>query len=117
MRKVTSQIRDAWLAGRSKTVGNTFTDGCSVFLHGNEIIRLRLDGTVGARLAGWNTPTTRERLKMVSDNGSGRFTQKDFEPMLDGKPICDRTWYDVGEVIGGTFYEAPSLDLIHPETW
>lgn len=116
MRKVTSQIRDAWLAGRSKTVGNTTTDGSSVYLHGNEVIRLNGGGnSVQARLAGWNTPTTRERLKMVSENGSGRFTQRDFEPLLDGKPICDRTWYDVGYIWKGKFIETPDMGLMIPD--
>ena len=35
MRKVTEQIKQAFEQGKSKKVGNTETDGTSVFLHGN----------------------------------------------------------------------------------
>ena len=91
MRKVTQQIQKAWNAGKSKTVGNTRTDGASVWLHGNKIIKRNLDGRVWATLAGWPTPTTRERLKIVS-NG---FYQKNHEQFFNDRPIEDGEWVEV----------------------
>lgn len=61
MWKVTQQVVDAFLAGRSRTVGNTETDGYVLRLHGNVIAWY--DGwAIQATLAGWPTVTTRERL-------------------------------------------------------
>jgi hypothetical protein len=115
MRKITETIREAWLAGESKKVGNTYTDGSNVWLHGNEIIQTQPQSVYGpfsgyklvyASLAGWNRPTTRERLKIVSDSGAGRFTQKDFEPMLDGTRISKWDWHLVGFILpSGEFAE------------
>jgi len=62
MRKVTQQIKDAWEAGEERTIGNTYTDGKSVYLHSNEIIRRNDDGTVQFTNAGWPTRLTHERL-------------------------------------------------------
>jgi hypothetical protein len=63
-RKVTRTIHAAFLARKRKTVGNTSTDGDAVYLHGNKIVnRNPASGEVFIRTAGWNTPTTRERLK------------------------------------------------------
>lgn len=64
MRKVTQQIKSAFEAGESKTVSNTRTDGASIWLFGHEIVRT-VDGEIQFTLAGWNTPTTRERLQAV----------------------------------------------------
>ena len=61
MRKVTQQIKNAFDQGTSKKVGNTETDGKTVWLHGNAIVKRDPDGLVRWSLAGWNTPTTRER--------------------------------------------------------
>lgn len=91
MRNVTKQIAAAFRANKSKTVGNTRTDGNAVYLHGNKIIERR--GTeVWARLAGWNTPTTRERLNGILGAG---FHQKDFSPYLNGQLIDSREWYRI----------------------
>ena len=61
-RKVTTEVVSAFLASRSRTVSNTSTDGSTLYLHGNAIAQRREDGVVWVTLAGWNTPTTRERL-------------------------------------------------------
>ena len=37
MRKVSETVITAFLAGKSKTVANTWTDGETLFLHGNKI--------------------------------------------------------------------------------
>lgn len=73
MRKVSETVVKAFLAGKSAKVGNTSTDGESLFLHGYRIAWFEgLDflGPVGAKcvvitLHGWNTVTTRERVNTV----------------------------------------------------
>lgn len=91
MRKVTKQIKAAFEAGKSKTIGNTHTDGTTVYLHGNAIVQRREDG-IYASLAGWNTPTTRERVNGITGSS---LTQKDFEPYLNGKPCSAIEWYKI----------------------
>lgn len=90
MRKVTEKIKAAFEAGKSLKVGNTRTDGESVFLHGNEIVRRDVSGSVFATLAGWNTPTTRERVNGITGMG---FHQVGFEPCLNGQPINPSDWF------------------------
>lgn len=64
MRKVTQKIADAFHNQQKLTVSNTTTDGQNVWLHGNKIIERRRDG-IWFTLAGWNTPTTRERVSGI----------------------------------------------------
>ena len=89
MRKVTERIKKAFEQGVSLKVGNTRTDGTSVFLHGNEIIKRDASGLVMATLAGWNTPTTRERINGITGLG---IYQKNFVPMLNGQEIDEYDW-------------------------
>jgi hypothetical protein len=77
MRKITQQIKQAFERRESKTIGNTTTDGNTVWLHGNDSAT-HPDGLVLGSLAGWNTPTTRERVNGITGLG---FHQKNFEPM------------------------------------
>jgi len=65
MRQVSKSVITAFLKGESKTVGNTRTDGLHLFLHGNLIAYKSEDGFLSTSLAGWNTPTTRERLNSL----------------------------------------------------
>jgi hypothetical protein len=65
MRVVTERITRAWRQGQRLTVGNTRTDGMNIWLHGNCICRTTQDGSVEISTAGWNTSTTRERLKGI----------------------------------------------------
>tara|TARA_R110001592_G_scaffold32260_8_gene113164 strand:+ start:1969 stop:2304 length:336 start_codon:yes stop_codon:yes gene_type:complete len=90
MRKVTEQIKQAFFEGKTKTIGNTRTDGESVWLHGNEIVRKDASGLVFATLAGWNTPTTRERVNGITGLG---FHQVNFEACLNGQPIDPSDWF------------------------
>lgn len=64
MRKITEQMSEAFKARTKKSNGNTTTDGTSLFLHGNEIARHTPTpmGGVWITLAGWPSPTTKERL-------------------------------------------------------
>lgn len=90
MRIVTQKIKRAFEQGVSLKVGNTKTDGTSVFLHGNEIVRRDPSGLVFATLAGWNTPTTRERVNGITGMG---FHQVGFVACLDGEPINENDWF------------------------
>ena len=88
MRKITKDIANAWVARKPRQIGNTMTDGKSVYLHGNLIATrhdnpLRWDFT----LAGWNTVTTRERLNgLLSAIGAERaaFVQRKGQPVFVG---------------------------------
>lgn len=90
MRKVTERIRKAFWKGQSLKVGNTETDGVSVWLHGNVIVKREPNGQVLATLAGWNTPTTRERVNGITGLN---FHQVNFEPCIDGRPCNADDWF------------------------
>lgn len=90
MRKVTQQIKEAFEERKAKTVGNTHTDGESVWLHGNKIVTRDPSGVVIATLAGWNTPTTRERVNGITGLG---FHQVNFEACLNGQIIDPFAWF------------------------
>ena len=95
MRKVTEQIIRAWSDGQSKTVGNTTTDGESIWLHGNEIIRSRKNGAlIEFNFCGWGTPTTKERINGVCYHiyGTRPFHTVNFQLMRDGVPINEDGW-------------------------
>ena len=66
MRKITDTIVSAFMRGDSKTVGNTRTDGDTIYLHDNAIA-WRDGRDVVITLAGWGTVTTRERLNGLLD--------------------------------------------------
>lgn len=90
MRKVTQQIKQAFEQGKSLKVGNTRTDGQTVWLFGNAIVKRDPDGLVRWSLAGWNTPTTRERVNGIANAGVCQFK---FEPVLNGKEIDSSDWF------------------------
>lgn len=79
MRTITKEIATAFLAGEAKSLGNTATNGREVFLFNNIIARKMEDGTSRVSLAGWNTPTTRERVNGIlrlSGSSKGVSTKK-----------------------------------------
>ena len=90
MRKVTQQIKEAFEQGKSLKVGNTETDGQTIWLHGNAIVKRDPDGLVRWSLAGWNTPTTRERVNGIANAG---VHQVAFEPVLNGQIINPFDWF------------------------
>jgi hypothetical protein len=61
MRKITRDIVNAFNRGEAKKIGNTRTDGQSIWLFGNKIAE-KINGVVWITNAGWQSPTTRERL-------------------------------------------------------
>jgi len=90
MRKVTEQIKQAFEQGTSLKVGKTETDGKTVWLHGNAIVKRDPDGLVRWSLAGWNTPTTRERVNGIAN---ASVCQVAFEPVLNGQVIDSSDWF------------------------
>ena len=90
MRKVTQQIKQAFEQGKSLKVGNTKTDGKTVWLHGNAIVKRDPDGLIRWSLAGYNTPTTRERVNGIANAG---VHQVKFEPVLNGEEIDPYDWF------------------------
>ena len=93
MRKITSEIRDAWLKGNAKSKGNTTTDGKSVWLHGNKIIDVNEKNEVLVSLAGWNTPTTKERCNNIA---GAHFHTINFEPFHNNVAVDDEEWINLG---------------------
>ena len=96
MRKITETIANAFSQGTNKTQGNTEVLDGNVYLHDNKIVKRDGDGLYMS-LAGWNTATTRERVNGIAQvlGLSASFTQKAFEPYLNGKLIDDNQWYKV----------------------
>ena len=93
MRKVTELIKQAFFAKQAKKVGNTETDGASVFLHGNEIIKRDKSGIGLFTFAGWGSVTTRERLRGILNVD---VYQKDHEQYYNGNKVIDlNDWHAV----------------------
>ena len=88
MRKITEKTAGAFVDHRAFSMGNTFTNGKELYLHGNLIARWAKDNqeneVLTITLAGWNTTTTRERVNGVLDLAGidVRVVQRDFEPCL-----------------------------------
>jgi len=95
MRTGTAQIITAFINGKAKTIKTTRTDGQSIYYHGNLIAWRNEDGTVFCTLAGWGTPTTRERLNALALKLTGRqrFHQHKHVQYYDDRPI------DTNEII------------------
>jgi hypothetical protein len=90
MRQVTKKIKQAFEQGKSLKIDNTETDGQTVWLYGNAIVKRDPDGLVRWSLAGWNTPTTRERVNGIANAGVCQFK---FEPVLNGEVIDSSDWF------------------------
>lgn len=61
MRKITDKITRAFVLGQRLTLGNSSTDGQTLFLHGNAIVRKTPRG-YEVNWCGWVTPTTANRI-------------------------------------------------------
>jgi len=88
MRKVTECVVKAFLNRTPKAVGNTHTDGQSLYLHGNKIAYHNGEG-IYATLAGWPTVTTRDRLNGVCNltNSPYRFSQRNHSQYFGEEEI------------------------------
>ena len=89
MRKITREIARAFQNREAKTIGNSRTDGNSLYLFNNKIAEYR-EGELWITDAGWMTATTKERL-----NGLGGVYIRQFrgnwylsEALWDGRWIC-----------------------------
>lgn len=92
MRKVTEQTVKAFLNDEYKSVGNTMTNGSSLYLHGNEIAWRLSNGDIEINMCGWGSVTTRERLNgllRMMNSGFG-ISQRNYNQCLVG---------DYGDVI------------------
>lgn len=78
MRKESEKIALAFYERKPAKAARTATDGETVTLHGNNIAWRNADGSISLTMAGWATPTTRERLNAICEVlGYGRpFHQK-----------------------------------------
>jgi hypothetical protein len=65
MRKITREIVNAFQNSRSLTIGNSRTDGESLWLFGNKIAEIQRDG-LWISNGGWDSRTTKERLNGLS---------------------------------------------------
>ena len=124
-----SHVAMAFATGRRASEANTMTDGTAFFLHGNKIAERRADH-LWISLAGWNTPTTRERLNAVldafqlparvyntggtrGDHRSGRaFVRRTDGGEPEQQELPADEWFDVGRIssvqaISGEHSEIP----------
>lgn len=98
MRKITEKVCGAFCQKRRASSGNTVSTGDTLALHGNTIARWTEDGRLEITLAGWNTPTTRERINGIGWHfGFGVF-QRNHVPFFqrNGEPARQ---IDAGEWI------------------
>jgi hypothetical protein len=88
MRKITQQMSKAFYNNENFSSGNTKVSGAGIFLHGNKIAEFQSlfsnDGNknINITLAGWNTPTTRERLNGLE---GVRVSTRKGQAYLNGK--------------------------------
>ena len=80
MRDVTRKITAAFFRGETLKIGNTRTNGRSIWLHDNKIVDDRPDGLYITN-AGWKSNTTKERLNAISDVN---IVQRNFVWYLNG---------------------------------
>jgi hypothetical protein len=64
MRKISREVISAFLAGKSKKVGNTYSSGNCLYLHGNQIAS-NVNGAIRIFDGGWSSNTTKERLNAL----------------------------------------------------
>lgn len=103
MRKIEKKMLNAVRNFNNMCEGNTQvriidngdgTTDCKVYLHGNCIYKVH-ENVMGLKfesftLAGWNTPTTRSRLRALGLYVS----QMDFLPYYNGIAIDRYKWYN-----------------------
>jgi len=92
MRKITEKIISSFYHGEKKIISNTRTDGKSIWLHENEIVRIK-NGRIEITNAGWPTNTTKERLNGLA---GVNIHQKDFIWYLNDKE-WNGSWIKIPE--------------------
>jgi hypothetical protein len=81
MRKITREIIAAFMNRYEKRIGNSYTDGTTLFLHDNAIAKWDEEGRLWVTNAGWKSATTKERLNGIP---GVKVYQKDFTWYLNG---------------------------------
>lgn len=109
MRKITETIGSAFKLGRKRAIGNTSTDGQSLHLHGNLIAFTDDKGYLHLSLAGWHTPTTRERLNGILQifGINGGFYQRNYLQWFESKEPVSLSRYPYKEPLPATIYKEP----------
>ena len=89
MRKVSREVATAFLAGKSKKVGNTYSNGNCLYLHGNQIAS-NINGAIRIFDGGWSSNTTKERLnallELINDSG-------EYETVINGVYQKNFQWF------------------------
>ena len=106
MRKITREIVDAFQNSRSLTIGNSRTNGESLWLFDNKIAEIRRDGLWICN-GGWDSATTKERLNGLS---GVHIVQRSGTWLLNGLEWDGRwTNIDIWNSMRGTAYEPESV--------
>ena len=95
MRQIEQTMLDAIRSRKNWKESNTRVqndaNGVAVYLHGNLIFCRKNDGSRFFTLAGWNTTTTRSRLRALGVD----VRQKAGRAIYNGAEINNRNFYDV----------------------
>lgn len=84
--------RTPWAGGNTTLTIDEETGLATVRLHGHKIFAKTRGGKSWFRIAGWNTVTTRSRLRALGV----QITTKDFAPYVGGVPVMDEhLWHHV----------------------
>ena len=100
MRKITEQSVKAFLNREYFNKGNMYADSTILQLHGNTIAKRTESDEIEISFAGWNTPTTKERLNGLADLlfNQRPFHTRDFELFANNLPIDSSDWYNLREL-------------------
>lgn len=90
MRTITELMARAFFNGETKKMSNTQVQNYEMYLFGNRIAWI-YDGKLYFTLCGWNTPTTKERLRGLGIN----IQQKNYQLYWNGKEINDHEVYEM----------------------
>lgn len=94
MKTIENKMVQAVNSGKNFRCSNTEVErtetGCNVYLHGNNIYSV-INGTAFFTLAGWNTVTTKSRLRALGVDVRTR----NYVVYYNGVAINSYTWYEV----------------------
>lgn len=90
MRTITELMARAFFNGETKKMSNTQVQNHEMYLFGNRIAWI-YDGKLYFTLCGWNTLTTRERLKGLGID----IKQKNGKLFFNGQEINDHEIYEM----------------------
>ena len=91
MRKITKEIVAAFMNHETKKIGNSRTDGTTLYLHDNAIAKWDAEGRLWVTNAGWESTTTKERLNGIPGVS---IYQKNYTWYLNDRP-WDGSWTEV----------------------